>query len=222
MSTEDARVGQNTRDLIDRCVSGDDQEAWCELVDRFDADLRRAVRDIVRRGRHRSVELEQDLVQETYYRLLERGAWRLRRCRERNEAAIRAFLMRVARNVAIDTLRTRGAAKRGRHRLLETVRRPPRLEVRPDPLPSTEEKMIASEERRAFLDSCRRVAGKRSPERNLRILELAFLAGLSSREIAANLDPPITTGCVDTLVCRARKKLRARGYRMDCRRARMT
>ena len=222
MSTEEARPAQSTRDLIDRCVSGDDQEAWSELVERFDADLRRAVRAIVRRGRRRSVELEQDLVQETYYRLLERGAWRLRRCRERSEPAIRAFLMRVARNVAIDSLRIRGAQKRGRRQLVESARRPLRLEIRPDPAPSSEEKLILREERRKFLDCCRRVAGKRSPERNLRILELAFLGGLTSREIAVKLDPPLTTTCVDTLLCRARKKLRERGYRLGGRRATMS
>lgn len=222
MSTEDARPAQDTRDLIDRCVSGEDPEAWRELVDRYGADLRRAVRGVVSRGRHRSLELEQDLVQDTYYRLLERGAWRLKRCRERNEVAIRAFLMRVARNVAIDALKTRGAAKRGRHVLVEMARRPVRVEIRPDPAPSSEEQLILREERRTFLDCCRKIAGEKAPERNLRILEAAFLAGMTSREIAADLDPPLTTGCVDTLLCRARKKLRARGYRMGYRRATMS
>ncbi len=219
MTTQQAPKARNTRQLIDRCVASRDEEAWTELVDRYDRDLRRAVRAVVRRGRHRSVELEEDLVQETYYRLLERGGWRLRRCRERDELAIRAFLMRVARNVAIDSLRIRGAAKRGRDRLVEPPGRPARLELRPDPGPSAEQRLILSEERHRFLDCCRRIAGGRSTERNVRILELAFLGGLTSREIADELGPPLSAGCVDTLICRARKKLCAQGFALGTRRA---
>ena len=68
------------RSLIERCVEGGDDAAWEAFVDRFESALRRGIAAALSgRPQHREVLLE-DLLQEVYCRLLERGARRLRRC----------------------------------------------------------------------------------------------------------------------------------------------
>ena len=184
-------------DLIESCVSPTNGRAWAELVERFGPDIRRSVARVLRSSRRRSDGLLEDLVQETYCRLLERAAFRLRRCRRRDEAGVRAYLCKVARNVAIDGLRSRSASKRGSRALIEGTDSS-LIDRAPDLAPSVEERLVLRQQRRLFLEMCRRVAGRRAVERNYQILKLAFLGGLTSREIVAELQSGLTTNSVDS------------------------
>lgn len=203
-----------TRDLIERCAAGDGA-AWNEFVERYESALRRGVA-IALAGRRRA--LADDLLQEVYCRLLEARARRLRRCRERDEAAVRAYLVRLARNVAIDYLRSRRTVRRGRRHLVLQAPSGVGLELTPDRRPSIEDRLILRQQGRRFLRSCRRVAAGRAENRNVRILALAFLGGLTSHEISHRLDLTLSPGSIDSLISRARRKLEAEGVRLVSRR----
>lgn len=208
---------ETARSVIERCAAGDGA-AWNEFVARFEGSLRRGVAIALtgRRG-HRRVQME-DLLQEVYYRLLEGRARRLRRCRERDETAIRAYLVRLARNVAIDYLRARRTVRRGRHHVLLQSPAGTGVDLAPDRRPSIEDRLILRQQGRRFLRSCRRAAAGRSENRNVRILALAFLAGLTSREISRRLGLALSPGSIDSLISRARRKLEAEGVELVPRR----
>jgi RNA polymerase sigma factor (sigma-70 family) len=156
----------------------------------------------------------EDLLQESYCKLVDREFRILRRCRQQDEKAIGAYLSRVAERVALDRLRARGAAKRGVDRSvsLESMMR-----RAADRLPSTgqssaEELLLLCEEYQAFWESCRRATSRRFPERDFKILQLAFFEGMSSREISRSLGAKMTPNGVDSVLHRARKRLAAEGF----------
>jgi len=207
----------DARSVIDRCLAGED-EAWEEFVCRFNGLLRRGVVTALGGTVRRADGLEEDLLQEVYCRLLDRGGQRLRRCRERDERAIRSYLLRLARNAAIDHLRLRRTLKRGRRCLLPTGLASRSVDLAADRRPSAEERLILRQQGRNFLRACRRLAGGRSADRNVRILALAFLGGLSSREISRRLGRSLSAGSIDSLISRVRKKLAAEGLPVASRR----
>lgn len=207
----------SARDVIEACAAGD-SAAWSHFVDRFEGSLRRGIAIALtgRRG-HRQIQAE-DLLQEVYCRLLEAGGRRLKRCRERDEAAIRAYLVRLARNVAIDYLRARRTVRRGRRHLLLQSPAGCGVDLAADRRPSVEDRLILRQQGRRFLRSCRRAAAGRKENRNVRILALAFLAGLTSREIARRLDGSLSPGSIDSLISRTRRKLADEGFELVSRR----
>ena len=85
---------------------------------------------------------------------------------------------------------------------------------------SPEERVLRRERQRIFLKRCRASLGPRSPERDLRVLYLAFLEGLSSREISRRMGRGTTPSCVDSLVHRVRKRLARGGLSIPHRRRR--
>jgi len=87
--------------------------------------------------------------------------------------------------------------------------------------PVAEDRLISAERRKAFLDSCRRLAG-RQRQRNLRIFRLAFLDGLTSVEISERLGRPISANGIDTLLHRVRRRLAEEGLMVPRRRVART
>lgn len=201
-------------ELLRRCATGSDPRVWEEFVRRFGVRLEGGVRRALRRvgALPRGDELD-DYVQDVYCRLLENGARSLRLCRGGEEGSVGAYLGRVAETVVIDRLRASAALKRGRDRLVS-----PPAHVEPDPVervqdraPSPEERLLARERRLLFLVRCRRAAGPRHPRRDFHVLRLAFLEGLSSREICRRMGRGLTPASVDSLVHRARRRLESDG-----------
>ena len=78
--------------------------------------------------------------------------------------------------------------------------------------------MIA-EARAALLFRCLSAAGGRERKRNYRVLVLAFLEGLSSREISRRFGGRLSLTCIDSVVYRARKRLLEQGVDLGRRRA---
>lgn len=204
--------------LVRRCAAEREPGIWEEFQARFGRLLKSAVRRALCRFGVLFDESDlEDHVQEVYCRLLGRGGLNLRRCSALAEPAIGVYLTRVAETVVIDRLRSEWAEKRGRSRqalLPRYLERHP-VELAVDPAArSPEEKLLAAELRREFLARCRRAVGPRYPARDLRVLTLAFLYALSSREIARRLGGGLTPSSVDSLIHRARKRLAAEGFRI--------
>jgi RNA polymerase sigma factor (sigma-70 family) len=145
-----------------------------------------------------------ELVQEVYCRLLER--------RDpaavigRPAAQLACFLRAIARSVVVDELRTRQARKRGGGlRAVPSSDDGPGLDDRPAPGPSAEERLLARERAGEVRRRVRAAFPGALGERNLRVLELAAVVGMTAPEIARQLHGEITPSSVHTVLHRLRQ-----------------
>jgi RNA polymerase sigma factor (sigma-70 family) len=204
-------------ELLRRCAAGGDDDAWRRFLELYGGAVTAGVRRVLRRaGRRYDRASREELVQEVYCRLLERDGRILRACRGESSAEVATYLLRVAESVAVDRLRSRAAAKRGRDRLVR-LRDGERRQRQPGFVadsPGPEARLLARERRRRAFSRCRRLAGGRTPERDLSVLFLAYCRGYSSREIARRLGGGLTPARVDSLMHRLRRRLARGGIRI--------
>jgi RNA polymerase sigma factor (sigma-70 family) len=189
-------------------------EDWEEFVERYRHRLAAGIRRALRRAGAVTVrEDQEDLLQNVYCRLLEKRGRRLRRCRGGGERAVGAYLARIAESVTIDHLRAVGAAKRGRHRLVNVRSEPwsDPMTRAVDPHPTPEERLLRRERWQVYLGRCRELVGSRSPRRDLTVLHLALFEGLSSREISERLGGGLRPTSVDSVIFRLRRRLAGAG-----------
>jgi RNA polymerase sigma factor (sigma-70 family) len=200
-------------ELFRICTTGSrDDRAWDEFVRRFQPRLRAWVsRGLRRLDQPATADQVDDLVQDVYCRLLERGVGSFRgEC----EGEVLTYLQRVCDSVVVDRLRGRSTVKRGGRALLVDLseRDRPLAEVVADGGVSPEGLCLHRELRGLLLDGCRRGLGEGpSRDRNLAIFELAVLDGWTSREIAEGFDWGLKAGSIDSVVHRQRRKLKRRG-----------
>ncbi len=207
--------------ILERCLDPADEAAWKALIERFEPPLRwgihRALRGLGFNGDR--YDLAADLLQECYCKILARERRVLRMCRERDENALNAFFARLGERCARDGLRARWALKRGsRAGIVELGESIEDLAVaRTEPSP--EDRALMKEAQSRLLATCRTAAGSRKSERNYRVLVMAFLEGLSSREISSRFAGQLSLTCIDSVVYRARRRLLKQGVRLGERRA---
>jgi RNA polymerase sigma factor (sigma-70 family) len=205
----------SARDLIEECARGPEPRAWGRFVDRFgpviESGVRRALRRVGEPGMA-AAEL-QDLVQDCYCRLLERGCRRLAGLRATADPEVRAWLERFAERSTRDRLRWKRASKRrGRPSVPLVV--PGRNGRLTDPFGSPERLAIGRQALRQFARHCRRLSAS---ERDARILRLVYFAGLTSREVAAMSGGTVSPGSVDSMVYRFRRRLAGKGLPVPAR-----
>ena len=162
--------------LLHRAASGD-ARAWRELVDAHSGPLfRYACRMVGER------DAAEDIVQESYFRLWRQaGRWR-------PEAPVRAWLFRVAGNLAIDALRRRRYT----------------VEMEPDhadAAPAIEDLLSEKEQAQTVWRLVSEL-----PERQRMALVLCRLEGMSMVEAGSVLG--CSVGAVESLLSRARQQLR--------------
>ena len=154
-----------------RLVALGDHDAFLVLYDRHaPAALGVALRMT------RSPEAAEEIVQEAFVKL-----WRRAGTYDAARGSLRTFVLGVVRNRAIDALRSHNVRAR-RHASDEG------LEETHEASERTEDEATRREEAATL-----RAALGRLPRYQSRAIELAFFAGLSHREIAAQLDMPIGT-----------------------------
>jgi len=194
-----------------------DPAGWDRLVRRHRRRVAGAVRRVLHRAGARPLpEDVDDLVQEVWYRLLERCGPGLGPLGGLDEPRAGAYLARVARNAASDRLRRERAVKRGRGWLRrDGLAAECAAESVADPAPSPEERALAGERRRRFRAVCRRHAPRgRRGARDAAIAERALVDGWSSRRIAAALGGELTPSSVDSVVHRMRAALAREGIEL--------
>lgn len=104
----------NSQELIQRCVSSGDAEAWQEFVCRFQPLIAGVVARVALRWMSPvSAALVDDLVQETYLKLCGEESRRLKQFKSYHDGAIYGFLKTVAYNVTTDYFKVHNASKRG-------------------------------------------------------------------------------------------------------------
>ncbi len=163
--------------LLRRALDGS-SSAWRELIDAYSAQLYRHAWRLL--GERDAAE---DVVQDTFVRLWRHGH------RWQPDAPLKAWLYRVADNLAMDVLRRRRP-------LVEMVEDPP------DPSPSAQRQVEDAMELArltALVDAL--------PRRQRTALLLCRLEGLSLREAAEAME--CTEEAVEALLGRARRTLRA-------------
>ena len=179
-------------DLIRRFKGGDD-EALEVLVRRYADDLYRFCCHLVP---HR--QDAEDICQESLTRAIDRVD-----SLERG-AAFRGWLFRIARNLSIDVFRQR----RRTCALLDEEVTPPPLRVE-----GPQESVVVGEEHQTVAQALSRLA-----QRHQRVLLLREVEGLSYADIGQRLN--VSYSAVETLLFRARRRLREEYARSDYLRSR--
>jgi RNA polymerase sigma-70 factor (ECF subfamily) len=93
------------RELLDLCLSSDDQELWQKFVRRTQPLIANVIINTLRRWREPSPNLVDDLVQETFLKLFANERKALRGIRNAYENTIFGYLKVVASNVTCDHFR---------------------------------------------------------------------------------------------------------------------
>ena len=184
---------------------GDGPAFWDGFVERHGRELQRAVACAMARcGLRPDPEHVEELLQEVYCRLF---AGSTRAVSGRPRAQLWGYLHRIARSVVIDELRSRRAGKRGGgHRCEEGT---DALVDRVAPGMSPEELLLASERTELLRQRVRDLYPGPQGERNLLVLELAALEGMTSREISLRLGGELSPSSVHTMLHRLRRHLGA-------------
>jgi RNA polymerase sigma-70 factor (ECF subfamily) len=179
-----AAAGLSSRsdeDLLERVAERRDEAAFDELYRRYARALYAVVRRLV--GDHAGSE---DVVQQAFT-----SVWRAAAGYRRERGPATGWLFAIARNAAVDALRSRAAASQWE------------VPDLPDDGPGPDDRASAAEE--AFRVHAA-VDGLPAQERE--VIELAYFGGLSQSEVAARLGAPL--GTVKTRTRRALARLAER------------
>ena len=174
--------GENDADLVRR-LQRRDPRAMAELYDRYGRLVYALILRVVRDG-----GIAEDLVQETFLRV-----WNRVQGFDADRGGLAPWLLAVARNRAIDYLRSAAG------RMRNTVE-----------LPETEHPALFADMEKELLNSDKvrrvRMALEKLSENHRAVIELAYFEGLSQAEMAERMSQPL--GTVKTWVRTALKSLR--------------
>ena len=176
-----------------RACSRGEEGAWLELLRRYDRSVVHALWQAGAR------EDTQDLQQEVWARLLARGGIVLRSFRADHPGALRVFLARVAKSVAID---------HGRYR---RVRPPASGGEEPGELPhiapGADEQLAQERDKRRLQSALAQAAAEgANPARDRDVLRLHLQEGQTPTEIAA-MGLGLSTRGVEALLRRLKERI---------------
>jgi RNA polymerase sigma-70 factor (ECF subfamily) len=175
-------AGPEERDLIARLQRRDPQ-ALAELYDRYGKMAYSLVLRVVR-----DQAIAEDLVQETFLRV-----WNRVHSIDSEKGALGPWLLAIARNRAIDYLRSSAGRERNAVELDETDHAPLYCEM--------EAGILLSDQARRV-----KVAMDKLAPNQRTVMELAYFEGLSQSEMAAKMGQPL--GTIKTWVRAALQSLR--------------
>jgi RNA polymerase sigma factor (sigma-70 family) len=199
-------------ELVQLCLASQDPAPWLEFVSRFEPLVSRVVLKSLRRWSNPDPATIEDLVQDTFLKLLANDFRALREFEYEHENSLYGFLKTVASHVVQDHIRNTYSQKRGRGRDeedLETVSATvaATISVTNDP----HNRILLNE-----INSClqREVQGPNS-SRDLAIFWLHYRYGLSATAIAQIPEIGLTVKGVESTLFRLvrllRDKLAGRG-----------
>ncbi len=177
-------MSEGDRDLAER-LKRRDPGAMAELYDRFGRVAYSVIFTIVR-----DTGIAEDLLQESFLRV-----WNRMQAFDAERGALGSWLLTVARNRAIDHIRSSGA---------RLTRSTFEIEDREHPslFADAEQEMLTADQARVI----RNALAALNPNEK-RVIELAYYEGLSQTEMAEHMAEPL--GTVKTWARSALKKLRA-------------
>jgi RNA polymerase sigma-70 factor (ECF subfamily) len=175
-------VGEGDEDLVKR-LRLRDPRAMADLYDRYGRLVYSLILRVVRDG-----GIAEDLVQETFLRV-----WNRVQGFDSDRGSLGPWLLAVARNRAIDYLRSAGGRMRNQFEVEESEH--------PAQFTDFEKQLLNSDRVRRV-----KVALEKLSENQRSVIELAYFEGLSQTEIAGRMGQPL--GTVKTWVRSALKNLR--------------
>src|SRR5690242_16624913 len=111
----------SVKELVSYCLDSQDQDGWTEFVRRFQPLIAGVVTKCVFRRKHPNPDLIDDLVQESYKKLIANNYKALREFDFQHDNAFFGFLKVVAANVVEDHFRGSTSQKRGSGREEEDI-----------------------------------------------------------------------------------------------------
>ncbi len=191
-----------TQELFQQCARSPRSAAWRELVARYEPAIAQGVRRALRRHRlPAEPDRIEDLVQDTFCRLLERDRRRLKSFRGTAEAQAEAWMKRLAERAATDRIRATHSCRCGGPRRARKAAEPA---AAGGTAPSPERRALQRERLRQFLVRCRDLG---PGERNARILRWVLVEGWTSREVSDACRGALAPSAVDSIVHRFRRRL---------------
>jgi RNA polymerase sigma-70 factor (ECF subfamily) len=198
----------SVEELVRRCTSSSDLEAWEEFVRRLHGLIAKVVHRIAERMGDSSRQTIDDLIQETYLKLCADNCRILRNFDHRHEGAFLGFVQVMAANVTRDHFRSSYVRNRaaepfdeGTAETIATV-----SDSRPIGAAALERDVLIREVA-YHLDRC--TSGPQQ-DRNRKVFWLYYRTGLSAREIAALPGVGLNTKGVESLILRLRREVRGR------------
>lgn len=177
-----AALAEGDAELVER-LQRRDAQALGELYDRYGRLVYSLILRVVR-----DPAIAEDLVQETFLRI-----WNRAQVFDAKRGALGPWLVAVARNRAIDYLRSASGRERNSLELEETDH--------PSLYTDMERDLLASDKARLV-----RAALEKLSPRQREVIELAYFEGLTQTEMAERMGQPL--GTVKTWVRTALKNLR--------------
>ncbi len=188
-----------------RCADQGRDGDWARLLERVDRRILAFLgAKLALMGQRADQDMVEELRQEVYLRLVQRGRRALRRCRATTDGQVFAYLYRVCGSVAVDQVRCRLAAKRGRGRTLSLEARSPCPDPRGGEL-SALDSVHSSQLRDRLRGAFRDLYPSPLASRNRWIFERVVIEGWTSPEVAPMVGLRPTS--VDSLVHRMKKRL---------------
>jgi RNA polymerase sigma-70 factor, ECF subfamily len=195
-------------ELVRLCSASGDSEAWQEFVRRFHRLIASVVLHTASRLGDPSIEIADDLIQDTYLKLCANNFRLLRDFDSHHPEAIFGYIKVVTANVVRDHFKSLHSEKRGAGQIMET----PELFV---PIADGSglggavaiERRVLIKDVQRHLELC--TAGPEQA-RNCRIFWLYYQAGLAASAIATLPEVNLTTKGVESLILRITRDLRER------------
>lgn len=187
------------RQLILECVQGE-TVAWEEFVRRWHKLIVSAVLRTARHWGKTSLEVVEDLVQETYLKLAANDFELLKKFYWRHENAIVGFIKVVANNVANDYLRSAYAAKHAEGSTSE--------ELESELVTLESSSVVTKMENAVFMEEIDRALKAIASERDRAIFWLHYRHGLSAEAIASIPAFGLTIKGTESAIFRITKALR--------------
>jgi RNA polymerase sigma-70 factor, ECF subfamily len=198
--------GLSSAELLRACADSRDEEAWTELIRRFQPVIASAVLRTARQWCEPSRSQRDDLIQDIYLKLCDDDYRFLRTFEHRHENAIYGFLRVFSANVVKDHFKSVFAVKRGAGQIVP-VDEPAKLASM-----SGSDVFIDAVSQRMQMEkidkALRHVTAGKDQDRKCMVFWLRHLQGFSAAEIAAIPSIGLTTEGVESMLMRLATMIR--------------
>jgi RNA polymerase sigma-70 factor (ECF subfamily) len=194
-------------DLIQECLSGTNQRAWNEFVNRFRRLIAGTILKTARRFENPSPETVDDLIQDTYLRICSDNFRARRTFRSSVPEAIYGLVQSIAYSVVQDHRRSAGASKRGGSAPTVPVDILPGRDIGDQGTAQKLEREILIQEIEGLLEAA---FANPEGERDRRVFWLYYRHGLTAKAIAALPSVDLSAKGVESLIFRVTAEVRRR------------
>jgi len=195
----------SANDLATACFQSGDELAWAEFVRRFHALIASVAVRVARQWGESSLQLVDDLIQETYLKLCGGGLLALRNFKARHDDAIYGYIKAFTANLVHDRFKSSRAQKRGGGVNVSSID----CELA---APTATETSVVILERKLLLEKVahclQKVSSGPNAERDRRIFWLYYRVGLTAQAIAALPTIGLSTKGVETIILRLSRAIR--------------